>query len=120
MAEGEHPVPSRTRQLSPPAPMVLPGRPGGRVGRRRDIFEKAARASRGRPFRFRLPSMHRCPGPCSRAPEVYRAIELLERSDAGAAVSEAAKAKALSSRSSSVREVLGLALYGPARFDETL
>jgi len=39
-----------------------------------------------------------------------RAIELLERRDAGAAVSEAAKAKALSSRSSSVREVLGLAL----------
>ena len=37
MAEGKHPFPSRTRKLSPPAPMVLPGRLGGRVGRRRDI-----------------------------------------------------------------------------------
>jgi len=49
-----------------------------------------------------------------------RAIELLERGDAGAAVSEAVKAKALSSRSSSVREVLGLALYGQGRFQEAL
>jgi hypothetical protein len=39
MAEGRHPVPSRTRKLSPLAPMVLPGRPGGRVGRRRDSSE---------------------------------------------------------------------------------
>jgi hypothetical protein len=38
MGEGKHPVPSRTRQLSPPPPMVLPGRPGGRVGRRRELF----------------------------------------------------------------------------------
>src|SRR6184192_4064075 len=36
MAEGRHPVPFRTRKLSPPAPMVLPWRRGGRVGRRRD------------------------------------------------------------------------------------
>ena len=42
IAEGKHPVPSRTRKLSPPAPMVLPGRLGGRVGRRRNIFERAA------------------------------------------------------------------------------
>ncbi len=35
IAEGPHPLPSRTRKLSPPAPMVLGrGRPG-RVGRRR-------------------------------------------------------------------------------------
>ncbi len=33
MAVGVHPVPSRTRQLSPPAPMVLGGQPPGRVGR---------------------------------------------------------------------------------------
>src|SRR5437762_4573404 len=38
IAEGRHPVPFRTRKLSPPAPMVLPWRRGGRVGRRRDIF----------------------------------------------------------------------------------
>src|SRR5712691_8640101 len=36
MAEGSHPFPFRTRPLSPPAPMVLPGSPGGRVGRCRD------------------------------------------------------------------------------------
>ena len=37
MAEGPHPFPFRTRQLSPPAPMVLPGQLGGRVGRCRDF-----------------------------------------------------------------------------------
>src|SRR6185312_16132087 len=37
MAEGSHPFPFRTRPLSPPAPMVLSGRPGGRVGRCRDF-----------------------------------------------------------------------------------
>jgi hypothetical protein len=35
IARGSHPFPSRTRQLSPAARMVLPGRPGGRVRRRR-------------------------------------------------------------------------------------
>jgi tetratricopeptide (TPR) repeat protein len=49
-----------------------------------------------------------------------RAIELLERGDAGAAVTEAEKARAMSPRSSSVREVLGLALYGQARFVDAL
>ena len=38
MAEGSPPFPFRTRPLSPPAPMVLPGKPGGRVGRCRDFF----------------------------------------------------------------------------------
>src|SRR5206468_12601480 len=52
MAEGRHPVPSRTRKLSPLAPMVLPGRPGGRVGRRRDTLAK--RRPYGR--RFRMPA----------------------------------------------------------------
>ena len=33
IAEGSHPIPSRTRKLSPPAPMVLQGRLCGRVGR---------------------------------------------------------------------------------------
>jgi hypothetical protein len=36
MAAGIHPFPSRTRQLSSPAPMVLGGRLPGRVGRRRN------------------------------------------------------------------------------------
>ena len=35
MAEGSHPFPSRTRKLSPPAPMVLGTLVPGRVGRRR-------------------------------------------------------------------------------------
>src|SRR5690606_3836150 len=38
IAEGKHPFPFRTRPLSPPAPMVLPGQPGGRVGPRRKTF----------------------------------------------------------------------------------
>lgn len=46
MGEGQHPVPSRTRQLSPPPPMVLPGRPGGRVGRRRELFPALGREPR--------------------------------------------------------------------------
>ncbi len=33
IAEGSHPIPSRTRKLSPPAPMVLQGTLCGRVGR---------------------------------------------------------------------------------------
>jgi hypothetical protein len=35
LARGKHPVPSRTRKLSPSAPMVLHGRLCGRVGHRR-------------------------------------------------------------------------------------
>src|SRR6476619_5107446 len=50
IAEGSHPVPFRTRKLSPPAPMVLPWRRGGRVGRRRDIFAKSRPS--GRLFAF--------------------------------------------------------------------
>src|SRR5512134_1498618 len=49
-----------------------------------------------------------------------RAVELLDRGDAGAAVSEATKAKQLSPRSGAVREVLGLALYGQSRWQEAL
>jgi len=49
-----------------------------------------------------------------------RAIQLLDRDDPGAAVAEAEKAKAVSPRSSSVREVLGLALYGVGRWKEAL
>src|SRR5262245_61288912 len=47
MAEGEHPVPFRTRKLSPPAPMVLPWQRGGRVGRRRDIVNEGPPRTRG-------------------------------------------------------------------------
>src|SRR5436309_10485590 len=45
IAAESHPFPFRTRKLSPPAPMVLGGRPPGRVGRRRIILNEK------RPFR---------------------------------------------------------------------
>ena len=41
MAAGNHLFPSRTEKLSPPAPMVLQGRPCGRVGRRLVLFTEA-------------------------------------------------------------------------------
>jgi tetratricopeptide (TPR) repeat protein len=49
-----------------------------------------------------------------------RAVELLDRGDAGAAVAEASKARQLSPRSAAVREVLGLALYGQGRWQDAL
>ena len=49
-----------------------------------------------------------------------RAVELLRRGDAKGAAAEAAAAKALAPRAASVREVLGLALYGGGRFREAL
>ena len=42
ISEGSHPFPSRTRKLSPPEPMVLRGKPRGRVGRRR-VFSGTSR-----------------------------------------------------------------------------
>jgi tetratricopeptide (TPR) repeat protein len=51
---------------------------------------------------------------------LLRAVELLERGDAPGAAAEAAKAKGLAPRSASVREVLGLALYGMDRYREAL
>jgi tetratricopeptide (TPR) repeat protein len=49
-----------------------------------------------------------------------RAIELLERDDPKAALAEAEKAKRLSPRSASVREVLGLSYYGQGRWRDAL
>ncbi len=49
-----------------------------------------------------------------------RAIELLERGDSGAAVTEAEKAKRQAKRSSAVREVLGLAYYGQGRWQDAV
>src|SRR5436305_10192064 len=40
LAAESHPFPYRTRKLSPPAPMVLGGRPPGRVGRRRILSKR--------------------------------------------------------------------------------
>ena len=55
MAAGKHPFPFRTRQLSPPAPMVLGGRPPGRVGRRRDFYDEI-------PSELRLEGISSIPG----------------------------------------------------------
>ncbi|HET9672786.1 MAG TPA: tetratricopeptide repeat protein [Actinomycetota bacterium] len=49
-----------------------------------------------------------------------RAIELLDRDDPKAAAAEAEKAKAMAPRSSTVREVLGLAYYGLERWEEAV
>src|SRR3954454_9420478 len=45
MARGKRPVSFRTRKLSLSAPMVLPWRRGGRVGRRRTTIPEGAPAS---------------------------------------------------------------------------
>src|SRR4051812_188363 len=47
MARGKRPDPFRTRKLSLPAPMVLPRRRGGRVGRRRTTIPEGAPAPLG-------------------------------------------------------------------------
>src|SRR5258707_15023478 len=46
ISEGFHPFPSRTRKLSPPEPMVLRGKPCGRVGRCRIFFRPRLGLSR--------------------------------------------------------------------------
>jgi tetratricopeptide (TPR) repeat protein len=51
---------------------------------------------------------------------VARAIELLERDDPRGALPEAEKAKMMAPRSASVREVLGMALYGVGRWQDAL
>ena len=61
MAAGTHPFPFRTRQLSPPAPMVLGLRNPGRVGRRRINLKQLAgpsgpASSRYSALRFPPPS----------------------------------------------------------------
>ena len=46
MAQGNHPIPSRTRKLSPAARMVLPGPPGGRVRRRQpSLLQRPSRST---------------------------------------------------------------------------
>ena len=70
-AEGSHLFPFRTEKLSPPAPMVLPGTPGGRVGRRPlNSCEEPRRQAPGL-FRCRFPVREpavRCPGAASLGP----------------------------------------------------
>ena len=96
-------------------PKALSPRPGGKARPKggaasnlpRDVSEEVQRVTRPTEARDALS-------------RVGRAIDLLERGDAGAAVTEAQKAKRLSPRSASIREVLGLALYGQQRWQEAL
>lgn len=96
-------------------PKALSPRPGsktrpktaGALNLPREITEEVQRVTRPTEIRDALS-------------RVARAIDLLERDDAGAAVTEALKAKKLSPRSASIREVLGLALYGQERWQEAL
>jgi hypothetical protein len=55
IARGPHPFPFRTRSLSLAARMVLPGRPGGRVRRRRPILRKPCPGALLRCRAFRHP-----------------------------------------------------------------
>src|SRR4051812_30469522 len=73
IATGKRPAPFRTRKLSPSAPMVLPGRPGGRVGRRRTSIPgwrsstpgpATADAGHGRPPPSTLPPTTHTPRGC--------------------------------------------------------
>ena len=86
-------------------------RPGGTTSSRPDLSREL------------LDELRRTTRPADQAAAIgrlSRAIELLERGDPSAAVSEAAKAKHLAPRSAAVREVLGLALYGQGRWQEAV
>jgi tetratricopeptide (TPR) repeat protein len=95
------------KSLRPRAGAHPRGTPSRSADLPRDVLEEVRRATR--------PSGQR-----DAVARLARAIELLERGDAGAAAAEAEKARAISPRSGSVREVLGLALYGQGRFQEAI
>jgi hypothetical protein len=70
IARGTHPIPFRTRKLSPAARMVLPGGPGGRVRRRRSAQRRKAPTPLPGAGAFRTPATRRsdppgAPPPCS-------------------------------------------------------
>jgi tetratricopeptide (TPR) repeat protein len=84
-----------------------PGPGSARVALPRDVEDELRRTAR--------------PGKAADArARLVRAIELLERGDARGAAAEAEKAKRLATRSPSVREVLGMALYRLGRFSDAL
>src|SRR5207248_9725901 len=75
MAKGKHLVPFRTQKLSPSAPMVLPRRRGGRVGRCRDFSPKKPPSGgflrRGGPVRRPYVEDHvEAPAPPPKRPEI--------------------------------------------------
>ena len=80
IATGKHPDPSRTRKLSLPAPMVLPPRGRGRVGRRRTSFEEGPPACWW-PFRHfgRICVAHLASTTACRAPPFHRTRRITPR-----------------------------------------
>jgi tetratricopeptide (TPR) repeat protein len=97
-------------------PKALTPRPGSK-------HRRASAASAGNLSRDVTDELQRVTRPTDlrdATSRLSRAIELLERGDSGGAAAEATKAKALSPRSASVREVLGLAYYGQGRWQEAL
>ncbi len=90
------------RQRGKGRPRAVPA-----AGLPRDVMEELQRSTRPTQLRDAVSRLS-------------RAVELLERGDPGAAAAEARKAKELSGRSASVREVLGLALYGQQCWQDAL
>ncbi len=70
IAEGFHPIPSRTRSLSLPAPMVLHGRLCGRVGHRRHPVLPPIALRYAQPHG--APSPETEPGRCNKQPSPRR------------------------------------------------
>ena len=95
------------KALSPRHKGQRPRRPTPASGLPRDVIEELQRVTKPTQLRETVSRLS-------------RAVELLERGDPGGAAAEAAKAKTSSPRSASVREVLGLALYGRSRWQEAL
>ena len=70
--ERPHPVPSRTRKLSSPGPMVLQGQLCGRVGRYRGLFEQPASNEAGCSLLYSRVFRKDPPPACAGAPSQKR------------------------------------------------
>ncbi len=91
-AKGVHPIPSRTRKLSPSASMVLHGRPCGRVDRRQPfILTKARITSCDSGFCRFLGSFTRSALPCalSRGPVPFLVLPCRDKDDFACSTSQA-------------------------------
>jgi tetratricopeptide (TPR) repeat protein len=111
-------MPKQARRQGRPVGAGRPpqGKRGGRAAPRGDRPSKGGRAGPQDEIRSKAR-----PGLGERAVSHFeKAVDLLQRDRAAAAVREAETAKELAPRSGSVREVLGIALYRAARFREAL
>src|SRR5688500_14116072 len=86
MARGKRPVPFRTRKLSLSAPMVLPWRRGGRVGRRRTtITERGSEPRALAPVRVCVRFCRRRPAEERRQSKRYSEVMTSPRRGSGGA-----------------------------------